>query len=61
MAERVDDEVQRWIDKARSSLKAGDTLIEDLLFAEAISRAYYAMFYAAKALLLRGCVLASQS
>jgi len=53
VAERVDDEVQRWMDKARSSLKAGDTLIEDLLFAEAISRAYYAMFYAAKALLLR--------
>ncbi|MDH7485978.1 MAG: HEPN domain-containing protein [Anaerolineae bacterium] len=52
MAEHL-DEVQRWMDKAHSSLKAAETLIEDMLFAEAISRAYYAMFYAAKALLLR--------
>jgi uncharacterized protein (UPF0332 family) len=34
--------------KARSSLVAVKTLLEESLFAEAISRSYYAMFYAAK-------------
>ncbi|MFQ6058283.1 MAG: HEPN domain-containing protein [Anaerolineae bacterium] len=38
--------------KARSSLAAARKLLEELLFAESISRSYYAMFYAAKALLL---------
>jgi len=38
--------------KARSSLAAARKLLEEALFAESISRSYYAMFYAAKALLL---------
>jgi len=38
--------------KARSSLTATEKLLEESLFAESISRSYYAMFYAAKALLL---------
>lgn len=46
------EESQRWMVKARSSLTAAQKLLEELLFAESISRSYYAMFYAAKALLL---------
>ena len=46
------EESQRWMAKARSSLTAAKKLLEELLFAESISRSYYAMFYAAKALLL---------
>lgn len=38
--------------KARSSFTAAQKLLEESLFAESISRSYYAMFYAAKALLL---------
>jgi len=46
------EESQRWMAKAHSSLTAARKLLEELLFAESISRSYYAMFYAAKALLL---------
>jgi uncharacterized protein (UPF0332 family) len=46
------EESQRWIDKACSSLTAAKKLLEDAFFAESISRSYYAMLYAAKALLL---------
>ena len=46
------EESQRWMAKARSSLVAAKTLLEESLFAESISRSYYIMFYAAKALLL---------
>ena len=46
------EESQRWMAKAYSSLTAATTLLEESLFAESISRSYYAMFYAAKALLL---------
>jgi len=46
------EESQRWMGKARSSLTAAKKLLEESLFAESISRSYYAMFYAAKALLL---------
>ena len=45
-------ESQRWMAKARSSLTAAKKLLEESLFAESIPRSYYAMFYAAKALLL---------
>lgn len=38
--------------KALTSLSAAGKLLEEELFAEAISLAYYAMFYAAKALLV---------
>ena len=46
------EESQRWMAKAHSSLAAAKKLLEESLFAESISRSYYAMFYAAKALLL---------
>jgi uncharacterized protein (UPF0332 family) len=46
------EESQRWMAKARSSLTAAKKLLEESLFAESISRSYYAMFYATKALLL---------
>ena len=46
------EESQRWMAKAHSSLTAARKLLEELLFAKSISRSYYAMFYAAKALLL---------
>jgi hypothetical protein len=46
------EESQRWMAKAHSSLSAAKTLWEESLFAESILRSYYAMFYAAKALLL---------
>lgn len=44
------EESQRWMAKARSSLTAAKKLREESLFAESISRSYYVMFYAAKAL-----------
>jgi uncharacterized protein (UPF0332 family) len=46
------EESQRWLAKARSSLTAAKKMLEDSFFSEAISRSYYAMLYAAKALLL---------
>lgn len=46
------EESQRWMAKARSSLTATKKLLEESLFAESISRSYFVMFYAAKALLL---------
>lgn len=46
------EESQRWLAKARSSLTAAKKLLEDAFFAESISRSYYAMLYAAKALVL---------
>jgi len=46
------EESQRWMAKAHSSLTAAGKLLNESLLAESISRSYYAMFYAAKALLL---------
>ena len=43
-------ETAGWLDRARDSIKAAQTLHEADLPAEAISRAYYAMFYCAKAM-----------
>ncbi len=47
------EESQSWLAKAHSSLRAAEKLLEESLFAESISSAYYAMFYATKALLVR--------
>ena len=47
------DEAKHWLKRATNSLSAAETLISQSLFDDAISRAYYAMFYAAKALLMR--------
>ncbi len=46
-------ESQRWLDRAGTSLMAAERLVAEGLFYDAISRAYFAMFYAAKALLIR--------
>lgn len=46
-------ESQRWLNKAGTSLIAAERLMVEGLFYDAISRAYFAMFYAAKALLIR--------
>ena len=43
-------EVQEWLHKARESVRAAQVLSDSGFSAEAISRAYYAMFYGAKAL-----------
>lgn len=47
------DEAKHWLKRATNSLSAAETLVSQGLFDDAISRAYYAMFYAAKALLIR--------
>lgn len=44
-------EQQALLDKAQRSLLAAQTLLEQGFFDFAVSRAYYAMFYAAEALL----------
>lgn len=46
------DEVKRLIEKADKNLQASKNDIKDDFFDSAVSRAYYAMFYCAQALLL---------
>lgn len=45
-------EQQALLDKARDSVRAAELLVTSGLFDFAVSRAYYAMFYVAQALLL---------
>lgn len=45
-------EVKKLIQKSKRSLKAAENLFRDKDYDFAVSRAYYAMFYAAEALLL---------
>ena len=45
------EEIQLYLDRARQDLQAVEINIQNDLFNVAISRAYYAMFYAATALL----------
>lgn len=45
-------EIRELLDKARRSLRAAERLLQDGDHDFAVSRAYYAMFYAAQALLL---------
>jgi uncharacterized protein (UPF0332 family) len=47
------DEGKHWLKRANNALSASEALYSKELFDDAISRAYYAMFYAAKALLVR--------
>jgi uncharacterized protein (UPF0332 family) len=47
------DEAAQWLRRARTSLKAAEALTEQGLYEDAVSRAYYAMFYAANAMLIR--------
>lgn len=48
---KIKEETVGWLNKAKSALLAAEKLRENGLLSESISRAYYAMFYAAKALL----------
>jgi uncharacterized protein (UPF0332 family) len=52
------DEYKYWLKRANSALSASEALVSEELFDDAISRAYYAMFYAAKSLLIRDSVTA---
>lgn len=47
------EEAKRWLTRATNALNASEALISRKLFDDAISRSYYAMFYAARALLIR--------
>lgn len=51
MADDVSQDIPELMDRARSSLSAARLLIDNDFQVEAVSRAYYAMFYAATALL----------
>jgi uncharacterized protein (UPF0332 family) len=48
----LNEQVAAWLEKADDSLRAARTLNDARFHSEAISRAYYVMFYAAKALLV---------
>ena len=48
----MNEQTAGWLDKAQESLSAAQVLNASGFPSEAISRAYYAMFYAAKALTL---------
>jgi len=45
------DEKEILMEKAHEKLKAAKVLFERKFYSDAVSRAYYAMFYAARALL----------
>ncbi len=51
MADDVSRDIPQLMARAESSLSAARLLIDNGYFTEAVSRAYYAMFYAATALL----------
>lgn len=46
------EEVKLHLKKAHQKLQAAEVLLDNRLYADAVSRAYYAMFHAAKAVLL---------
>ncbi len=60
MADRG-DEGKYWLKRANTALSASRALILEGLFDDAISRSYYAIFYAAKALLIRDGVTAGSN
>ena len=47
------DEARQWLRRSHRSLRAAETLLDQGLYEDAVSRAYYAMFYAANALLIK--------
>ncbi len=53
MTERFEDEISAYLDRAERSLQAARELATGRFYDFAASRAYYAAFYAASALLLR--------
>lgn len=46
-------EWERWLNRSKTTLLAAQALIDERLLADAISRIYYAMFYATRALFIR--------
>jgi uncharacterized protein (UPF0332 family) len=46
-------EWEQWLDRGKTALVAANTLVDERLLADAVSRIYYAMFYATKALFTR--------
>lgn len=58
--EKIREETAGWINKAKSALLAAEKLQESGLLSESIARAYYAMFYAAKALLCQDNISANK-
>ncbi len=46
-------EWNRWLDRSKTTLLAAQRLVDERLLADAISRIYYAMFYATRALFIR--------
>lgn len=46
-------EWERWLQRSKTTLLAAEALLDKRLLADAISRIYYAMFYATKALFIR--------
>ncbi|MCL5961323.1 MAG: HEPN domain-containing protein [Chloroflexi bacterium] len=62
MAQGSLEEAHGWLTRARETLAAAEILAQQSFYLEAVSRVYYAMFYAARALLLsRGIVLHKHS
>lgn len=62
MADDLSQDIPELMDRAQSSLSAARLLIDNDFPIEAVSRAYYAMFYAATALLhTEGIVVAKHS
>ncbi len=53
MSQAVDREIQAYLERADQSLEAAQALIAKGYYAFGASRAYYAAFYAARALLLQ--------
>ncbi len=53
----IKPETQGWFDKAESSIDAAKMLQREGYISESVSRAYYAMFYAAKAMLAEDEIL----
>lgn len=47
------EEVELWLDRAEETLKASKALRDRGFYKDAVSRAYYAMFYAAKAAVVK--------
>jgi uncharacterized protein (UPF0332 family) len=48
-----EEEIKKEIERGKKSLRAAKKLFDEELFEDAISRAYYAILHAAKAVLLR--------
>lgn len=57
MESRLKEEVQRLLDRAEQTLKASRVLIDGGYFGDAVSKVYYAMFYAARALLVQNDII----